>query len=78
LRLMGYSSMMPSAATPVTTTSLIWLAAVSLVIAMSMICLMLPFDLTFKDVVKNIIKQPNQCMTYQNINSLAIDLPTFT
>ena len=35
-------------------------------------------DLTFKDVVKNSIKQPNQCMTYQNINSLAIDLPTFT
>ncbi len=35
-------------------------------------------DLTFKDVVKNIIKQPNQRMTYQNINSLAIDLPTFT
>ncbi len=35
-------------------------------------------NLTFKDVVKNIIKQPNQCMTYQNINSLAIDLPTFT
>jgi len=35
-------------------------------------------NLTFKDVVKNSIKQPNQCMTYQNINSLAIDLPTFT
>jgi len=34
-------------------------------------------NLTFKDVVKNIIKQPNQCITYQNINSLAIDLPTF-
>ena len=34
-------------------------------------------DLTFKDVVKNIIKQPNQCMTYQNINPPATDLPTF-
>jgi len=33
-------------------------------------------NLTFKDVVKNTINQPNQCMTYQNINSLAIDLPT--
>jgi len=34
-------------------------------------------NLTFKDVVKNIIKQPNQCMTYQNINPPATDLPTF-
>nr|QNO41514.1 hypothetical protein APENILPF_00015 [Methanosarcinales archaeon ANME-2c ERB4]QNO42037.1 hypothetical protein GKLMMCAD_00015 [Methanosarcinales archaeon ANME-2c ERB4]QNO42665.1 hypothetical protein LNAFDGMD_00026 [Methanosarcinales archaeon ANME-2c ERB4]QNO43392.1 hypothetical protein PNFJDKBC_00003 [Methanosarcinales archaeon ANME-2c ERB4]QNO48230.1 hypothetical protein BHCKGNAA_00015 [Methanosarcinales archaeon ANME-2c ERB4] len=32
-------------------------------------------NLTFKDVLKNTIGQPNQCMTYQNINPLAIDFP---
>ena len=34
-------------------------------------------NLTFKDVVKNTIKQPNQCSPYQNINPQATDLPTF-
>ena len=34
-------------------------------------------NLPFKDVVKNTTKQPNQCMACQNINSIAIDLPTF-
>ncbi len=34
-------------------------------------------NLAFKDVVKNTIRQPNQCMTYQNINPPAADLPTF-
>jgi hypothetical protein len=34
-------------------------------------------NLNFKDVVKNTINQPNQCMTYQNINSFAIDSSTF-
>ena len=33
--------------------------------------------LTFKDVVKNTINQPNKCMTYQNIYYLAINLPNF-
>jgi len=34
-------------------------------------------NLTFKEVVKNIIMQPNQCSPYQNINPQATDLPTF-
>jgi len=32
-------------------------------------------NLTFKDVAKNTISQPNRCMTYQNINPLATDFP---
>lgn len=35
-------------------------------------------NLTFKDLAKNTIKQLNKCMTDQNINSLAIDLPIFS
>ena len=32
--------------------------------------------MTFKEIVKNTISQPNKCMIYQNLYYLAINLPS--